>query len=107
MMIDTDAAILHDCHCTVGPIGPLEHFFYRGFIVHHWSYRAWCLVPVEMPIEEVSQRIGRTHGPAHRLGNKKQVDCINGLTEAPHALIDRFWETVRERLSEPVEEIGS
>ncbi|KKL18247.1 hypothetical protein LCGC14_2477430 [marine sediment metagenome] len=96
MQINTETPILHDCHC-ISDSGnlPKAHRFYRGFILHLWRDDMWCLLPTEMPIEEVAKIMDRKYWPAHQLGNGQQTRCINGGVAA-NILIDRFWATVQE-----------
>lgn len=94
MHVDTEAAILHDCHCFLQNTGwkPISSEVYRGFVLHCWgvAHNDWCALPVEVPIEEIAPLIGHVPVRAHLLGRGEQTQCFSSLRK-PHLLIDEFW----------------
>ncbi len=102
MQINTNAPVLHDCQCTIGGRPATRHGTYRGFIWHEWDASSVvCLLPFETSVEEAGAIMGiGVGGFVHWLGGTEgKTFCIYPVTDY-HAVIDRFWETVREGLAD-------
>jgi hypothetical protein len=104
--IDTAAAVLHDCRCYIANGGmetrPTAHGFYRGFIWHKWGREGgFCILPVELPLEEAAALISIPGRASHQLSNGETTVCMYPIKRLARVkrIVDSFWENLQRGMS--------